>query len=107
MGRKLISSRAWAKAEKHNADPNHEAEDRARDERRSSHGWGGLVTRHPVLAMLAGVLLLGIVALPGRPAAARTARRRIRTRGFPGLQGVRRHRSQLRRRHDRTDHRGR
>lgn len=63
-GRRLISKRAWAKAEKHNASPGHEAEDRAKDEHRSSHGWGGLVTRHPVMATLAGVLLLGIVALP-------------------------------------------
>ncbi|MCB5274261.1 Membrane protein YdfJ [Arthrobacter sp. SO5] len=64
VGRKLISQRAWAKAERHNAAPGHETEDRATDERRSSHGWGGLVTRHPVLATLAGVLLLGILALP-------------------------------------------
>lgn len=64
VGRKLISKRAWAKAEQHNAAPGHDAEDRARDEYRSSHGWGGIVTKHPWLAMLAGVLLLGIVALP-------------------------------------------
>lgn len=64
VGRKLISKRAWAKAEKHNADPDHETADRAKDEHRSSHGWGGLVTKHPVMATLAGVLLLGIVALP-------------------------------------------
>jgi RND superfamily putative drug exporter len=64
VGRKLISRRAWAKAEAHNAAPGHEAEDKAREEDRSSHGWGGLVTRHPVTALIAGVLLLGIVALP-------------------------------------------
>ncbi|MFJ5697809.1 MMPL family transporter [Arthrobacter sp. NPDC093139] len=64
VGRRLISKRAWAQAEKHNASPGQEAEDRAKDEHRSSHGWGGLVTRHPVMATLAGVLLLGIVALP-------------------------------------------
>ncbi|MET4096010.1 MMPL family transporter [Arthrobacter sp. UYCu712] len=64
VGRKLISKRAWAKAEKHNTEAGHETEDRARDEYRGSHGWGGLVTRHPVMATLAGVLLLGIVALP-------------------------------------------
>ncbi|MGY2743167.1 MMPL family transporter [Arthrobacter sp. UYCu723] len=64
VGRKLISQRAWAKAENHNTAPGHETEDRARDEYRGSHGWGGLVTRHPVMAVLAGVLLLGIVALP-------------------------------------------
>lgn len=64
IGPKLISKRAWAKAAKHNAEPGHESEDRARDERRSSHGWGGLVTRHPVVALLAGVALLSIIALP-------------------------------------------
>jgi RND superfamily putative drug exporter len=64
VGRKLISRRAWAKAEKHNARPSHGDEDRARDEYRSSHGWGGLVTNHPWLALLAGVVLLGVVALP-------------------------------------------
>ena len=64
MGQRLISKRAWAKADKHNAAPGHETEDRVKDEYRGSHGWGGLVTRHPVLALLAGVVLLGIVALP-------------------------------------------
>ncbi|HET6242442.1 MAG TPA: MMPL family transporter, partial [Arthrobacter sp.] len=64
VGRKLISKRAWAKAEKHNAAPGHETEDKALDEHRSSHGWGGLVTRHPIMALLAGVVLLGVVALP-------------------------------------------
>lgn len=64
VGRKLISKRAWAKAEAHNAAPEHATEDQAREEHRSSHGWGGLVTRHPVLALLAGVVLLGLVALP-------------------------------------------
>jgi RND superfamily putative drug exporter len=64
VGRKLISRRAWAKAAAHNAAPGHDADDQAREEERSSHGWGGLVTRHPVAALTAGVLLLGIVALP-------------------------------------------
>ncbi len=64
IGSKLISKRAWAKAAKHNAEPGHESEDRASDERRSSRGWGGLVTRHPIVALLAGVALLGIIALP-------------------------------------------
>ncbi|MEQ4518983.1 MMPL family transporter [Pseudarthrobacter sp. B907] len=64
VGRKLVSKRAWAKAERHNAAPGHETEDLAKDEYRSSHGWGGVVTKHPWLALLAGVALLGVVALP-------------------------------------------
>jgi RND superfamily putative drug exporter len=64
VGNRLVSKRAWAKAAKHNADPNRGTEDLLKEEHRSSHGWGGLVTRHPVMAMLAGVLLLGIISLP-------------------------------------------
>jgi RND superfamily putative drug exporter len=64
IGRRIISKRAWAKAEAHNAQAGHEAADEAQDRERSTRGWGGLVTRHPVLALLAGVLLLGTLALP-------------------------------------------
>ncbi|MHC6220105.1 MMPL family transporter [Arthrobacter sp. MMS24-S77] len=64
VGRKLISKRAWAKAQRHNAEPDHASADRAEDQRRSSRGWGGLVTRHPVVSLLAGVVLLGVLALP-------------------------------------------
>ncbi|WP_284980967.1 MMPL family transporter [Arthrobacter sp. efr-133-TYG-118] len=64
VGRKLISKRTWAKAERHNAEPEHASADRAEDQRRSSRGWGGLVTRHPVVSLLAGVVLLGVLALP-------------------------------------------
>ncbi|WP_416418759.1 MMPL family transporter [Paenarthrobacter aromaticivorans] len=64
IGRKLISKRAWAKAAKHNAEAGHEAADRALEEKRSSSGWGGLVTRHPWLSLVASVVLLGALALP-------------------------------------------
>ncbi|YCH09762.1 MMPL family transporter [Arthrobacter sp. alpha11c] len=64
IGRKLISKRAWAKAAKHNAEPGHEAADRALEEKRSSSGWGGLVTRHPWVSLVASVVLLGALALP-------------------------------------------
>lgn len=64
VGRKLISKRAWAKAERHNAEPDHASADRLEDQRRSSRGWAGLVTRHPVVSLLAGVVLLGVLALP-------------------------------------------
>ncbi|MFF2843443.1 MMPL family transporter [Paenarthrobacter sp. NPDC057981] len=64
IGRRLISKRAWAKSAKHNAEPGHEAADRERDEKRSSGGWGGLVTRHPWVSLIASVVLLGALALP-------------------------------------------
>ena len=106
VGRKLISKRAWAKADQHNAAPGHETEDRARDEYRSSHGWGGIVTNHPWLALLAGVLLLGVVALPAsqlRLALPDASSEPVASHGVPGL---RRHQAELRRGHDRPDHRG-
>ncbi|WP_115787863.1 MMPL family transporter [Arthrobacter silvisoli] len=64
IGRRLISKRAWAKAARHNAEPGHEAADRAADAAKSNRGWGALVTRHPVWFLLAGVVLLGVLALP-------------------------------------------
>ncbi|KIA74158.1 MMPL family protein [Arthrobacter sp. MWB30] len=64
IGRRLISKRAWAKAAKHNAEPDHEAADRELEEKRSSGGWGGLVTRHPWVSLIASVVLLGALALP-------------------------------------------
>jgi len=64
IGRRLISKRAWAKAAQHNAEPGHEAADRAADTRKSNRGWGALVTRHPLWSLLAGVVLLGVLALP-------------------------------------------
>lgn len=64
IGRRIISRRAWAKADAHNAEAGHEVADQARDEEKSTRGWGGLVTRHPVTALAAGVLLLGTLALP-------------------------------------------
>ncbi|BAS08062.1 membrane protein YdfJ [Arthrobacter sp. Hiyo4] len=59
IGRRIISRRAWAKAHAHNAEAGHEIADQAKDEEKSTRGWGGLVTRHPVVALVAGVLLLG------------------------------------------------
>ncbi|MCP2046051.1 UNVERIFIED_ORG: RND superfamily putative drug exporter [Paenarthrobacter nicotinovorans] len=64
IGRRLISKRAWAKAAKHNAEPGHEAADRELEEKRSSGGWGGLVTRHPWVSLIASIVLLGALALP-------------------------------------------
>jgi RND superfamily putative drug exporter len=64
IGRRILSRRAWAKADAHNAEAGHEIADKARDEEKSTRGWGGLVTRRPLAALVAGVLLLGALALP-------------------------------------------
>ena len=67
-GRRLVSRRAWAKAEADGgAAPAQAAGDddaglpaRAETPRR----WGRLVTRHPVITLILSVLLLGTMALP-------------------------------------------
>ncbi|MCW1248964.1 MMPL family transporter [Acaricomes phytoseiuli] len=62
IGRRLISRRAWRRAEAH---PGEQAEQvEAKTHRPQGSGWGGLVTRHPVITLLAGVAVLGLVALP-------------------------------------------
>ncbi len=63
IGHRLISKRAWAKNAEHDAKVT-SAEDAVGEIRRSGHGWGGLVTRHPVIALVASVLALGVVAVP-------------------------------------------
>ncbi|MGO4384982.1 MMPL family transporter [Specibacter sp. RAF43] len=78
LGRRVISRRAWAKnatlraardAERQPDGTTLSAEqlkaaDEARDIRHSRRGWGALVTRHPVLAVVAAVAALAIVAIP-------------------------------------------
>jgi putative drug exporter of the RND superfamily len=74
IGRRIISKRTWAKnaAQRtaHDADgaalsvEELAARDEAIEVKRSSRGWGGLVTKHPVVAVLASVIALGIVAIP-------------------------------------------
>ncbi|GAB3544295.1 MMPL family transporter [Arthrobacter tumbae] len=62
MGRKVISKRRWKTA--------HPASEAAADEHTvddsyaAGRGWGGFVTRKPVLTVLAGVAALGVLALP-------------------------------------------
>jgi RND superfamily putative drug exporter len=69
MGRRVVSKRRWAKARghKHSAATPVAADGGTSlaDERAArGAGWGGLVTRKPVLTVLAGVLLLGVIAIP-------------------------------------------
>jgi RND superfamily putative drug exporter len=78
MGRKVISKRTWAKNAAERAA--HDAEvdahgsaltpaerasaDDAKDIKRSARGWGGLVTKHPVISLVTAVVALAIVAIP-------------------------------------------
>jgi RND superfamily putative drug exporter len=63
-GRRIISKRRWAKAERKNAKADHEQEEAREDLAKSQRGWGGWVTKHPWLALVASVVLLGALALP-------------------------------------------
>ncbi|WP_269939458.1 MMPL family transporter [Arthrobacter sp. HY1533] len=74
MGRRITSKKAWAKNEGrvavHNAalaglnDAEIAAADEAADVAKSAHGWGGLVTRHPVISLMGAVLALVVIAIP-------------------------------------------
>lgn len=61
IGPRLISKRAWSKAGQGETANQDRAEEEKID---ASRGWGGFVTRHPVVMLLVGVLALGAVALP-------------------------------------------
>ncbi|WP_026817911.1 MMPL family transporter [Arthrobacter castelli] len=61
IGTRLISKRAWAKADLGGAEEQDRAEQAKID---AGRGWGGFVTRHPVILLLITVIGLGAVALP-------------------------------------------
>ncbi len=70
IGTRLISKRRW---ERQNHGPKHSAAvpsetqngmSAADTQAARGTGWGGLVTRKPVITVLAGVIALGVVALP-------------------------------------------
>jgi RND superfamily putative drug exporter len=63
-GRRIISKRRWAKADSENARIGHEEAEAREDIARSGRGWGGWVTRHPWIALVASVVVLGALALP-------------------------------------------
>ncbi|WP_104091121.1 MMPL family transporter [Arthrobacter sp. GMC3] len=74
MGRRVISKRTWAKNEaahlKHDAETaglsasDRAAADGAKEVKASAKGWGGLVTKHPVISLVTAVLALVIIAIP-------------------------------------------
>ena len=74
IGTRLISKKAWAKNDaataKHQAtlvgldNTEKAAADEAADIGRSARGWGGLVTKHPVIALVSAVLALAVIAIP-------------------------------------------
>ncbi|WP_035779253.1 MMPL family transporter, partial [Arthrobacter sp. 35/47] len=62
MGRRVISKRRWKTAPAvSEAEANEHAVD---DSYAGGRGWGGMVTRRPLLTVLAGVVVLGVLALP-------------------------------------------
>ncbi|WP_323959194.1 MMPL family transporter [Arthrobacter sp. JZ12] len=64
MGRRVISKRRWQKAEAEGAGAQEAAEHTADDSYAAGRGWGGAVTRRPVLTVLGGVVALAVLALP-------------------------------------------
>ncbi|TYD00101.1 MMPL family transporter [Arthrobacter echini] len=69
IGRRIVSKRRWARGNggKHSAKAPVEGQDptEAADERAAKGaGWGGIATRKPILTVLAGVVLLGVIAIP-------------------------------------------
>ena len=74
MGKRLISKKAWAKnaatTAKHEAtlvglsSSEKAAADEAADVARSARGWGGLVTRHPIISLVTAVIALAVIAIP-------------------------------------------
>ncbi|MEO8221710.1 MAG: MMPL family transporter [Specibacter sp.] len=74
LGRRIISKKGWAKNERrvavHNAalsglkDAEVAAADEAADVARSARGWGGLVTKHPVISLIGAMLALVVIAIP-------------------------------------------
>ncbi|WP_427016810.1 MMPL family transporter [Pseudarthrobacter sp. P1] len=63
IGRRLVSRRAWAKNAAHHA-THTAAQDEAAAADHAGRGWGGLVTRFSIPAVVASVLVLGVLAIP-------------------------------------------
>ncbi|MDQ4490386.1 MMPL family transporter [Sinomonas sp. ASV486] len=64
VGKHIISKRRWAKAARENTQPGHGVVEAREDLAKSNRGWGAWVTRHPWIAVVASVILLGVLTLP-------------------------------------------
>lgn len=65
IGTRLISKRRWAKNDAESTEGTPDTLQLAADRRAAAgRGWGGFVTRKPVLTLIAGTLLLGVIAIP-------------------------------------------
>ncbi|WP_051478834.1 MMPL family transporter [Arthrobacter sp. H5] len=61
IGTRIVSKRRWAKAATASEDA---AQQHADHDAEAGRGWGGFVTRRRILTVVAGVVALGVVALP-------------------------------------------
>lgn len=74
MGRKVISKRGWAKidanleshreAAESGSDEELSRSEKLKDEEHSARGWGGFVTKHPVIMLVTSVVALAVIAIP-------------------------------------------
>lgn len=74
LGRRVISKQGWAKnavaVAAHDVETadltavEREAADEAKDIKSSAKGWGGIVTKHPVMWLVASVAALAVIAIP-------------------------------------------
>lgn len=62
LGRRIVSRRAWRKNAAHPGEA--DAKSEAKSHSAKGSGWGGFVTRHPIVTLAASVLALVVVALP-------------------------------------------
>lgn len=62
IGKRVISRRAWRKVELHPGEA--EAKSEAKTHSAKGSGWGGFVTRHPIMMLLVSVVALVVVAIP-------------------------------------------
>lgn len=74
IGKKVISKRRWAKidanlaehqeAQLHGGDQELSRSEQRKDEAHSAHGWGGFVTKHPLVMLISAVVALAVIAIP-------------------------------------------